>query len=194
VVAAHLSGGASACAMLDGRSVDTTMGATPLDGLMMGTRSGAIDPGAILHLMRRDGMDAVAMEDLLYRRSGLLGVSETSGDMRELDPADRPQHAEAIALYCRSAAASIAGLIPSLGGIDALVFTGGAGKEQATVRAAVCERLAWLGISLDGAANAADAERVSAPSSAVEVLALATEEEKMIAEDVATCLEETANA
>jgi acetate kinase len=185
VVAAHLSGGASACAMLDGRSVDTTMGATPLDGLMMGTRAGAVDPGLLLHLMRRDGLDPAAMEDLLYRRSGLLGVSGTSGDMRALRPEAEPRHAEAIALYCRLAAKGIAGLIPSLGGIDALVFTGGAGAEQPGVRAAICEALGWLGLALDPEANAANAERVSTRDSAVELLALPTEEERMIAEDAA---------
>lgn len=189
VVAAHLSGGASLCAMLDGRSVDATMGATPLDGVMMGTRSGALDPGLLLHLMRRDRLDADAMEDLVAHRSGLLGVSGLSADTRDLLASDAPQASFALRLFCRAVAKEVAAMATSLGGLDALVFTGGAGSEQPAIRAEVCGTLGWMGIALDEEANAGNAERVSTPTSRVAVHALETEEERMIAEDVALWLD-----
>jgi acetate kinase len=180
VIVAHLGAGASLCALAAGRSVDTSMGLTALDGLMMATRTGAIDPGVLLHLLDR-GLDAAALARLLYHESGLLGVSGRSADMRVLLASDAPEAAEAIALFCARAASGIAALIPALGGLDGLVFTGGIGEHAAPVRAAICARLGWLGLTLDAAANAAHAATISAPGSAVAVRVIATDEERMIA-------------
>ncbi|HEY0418688.1 MAG TPA: acetate/propionate family kinase [Acetobacteraceae bacterium] len=181
VVAAHLGNGASLCAMRDGRSLDSTMGFTALDGLPMGTRCGSIDPGVILHLMQARGMDAGAVEALLYRRSGLLGVSGISGDMRRLVASDDPRAAEAIALFAFHIARQTAALAATLGGLDAMVFTAGIGENTPLVRRLAAERLAWLGVALDAAANAANAPRISLPESPVAVLVVPTDEEMMIA-------------
>lgn len=181
VIAAHLGNGASLCGMADGRSVDTTMGLTALDGLVMGTRCGSIDPGALLYLQQQHGMSASALEHLLYHDSGLLGVSGISNDMRALlDSAD--VHArEAVDLFVFRIAREAGALASSLGGLDGLVFSAGIGEHAAAIRAAVCARLAWLGIRFDDAANAAGAALISTPDSQVQVRIIATDEEAMIA-------------
>ena len=181
VIAAHLGNGASLCAMHDGRSVDTTMGFTALDGLMMGTRCGSIDPGVVLYLLQQRGLSAAAIEDMLYRRSGLLGVSGLSGDMRSLLASDATEAAEAIELFVFRAIREIGALTASLGGLDGLVFTAGIGAHAAPVRARICAGLGWLGVSLDPAANAAGAAVISSATSRVEVRVIETDEEQMIA-------------
>ena len=180
VIAAHLGNGASLCAMSGGKSIDTTMGFTALDGLMMGTRCGSIDPGVILHLQNRVGMSAADVEALLYKQSGLLGVSGISSDMRELAASDRPEAREAIDLFIWRAAREAGALASSLGGLDGLVFTAGIGENDAAIRAGICERLAWLDISLDERANAVHADVISAPGSPITVRVIPTDEERMI--------------
>ena len=181
VVVAHLGNGASLCAMHDGRSVDTTMSFTALDGLVMGTRCGALDPGVILYLMQERHMDAGQIEDLLYRHSGLLGVSGISGDMRALVASDDARARAAIDLFVLQVARQTGAMLAALGGLDGIVFTAGIGEHTPSVRAAVCERLAWLGIDLDPAANAAGEGRISRDASRVAVWVIPTDEEAMIA-------------
>lgn len=181
VIAAHLGNGASLCAMRDGRCVDTTMGFTALDGLMMGTRSGAIDPGVLLHLLREEAMTAAEVETLLYKQSGLLGVSGVSSDMRALHASNDPRAAEAIALFVWRAAREAGALVASLEGLDGLVFTAGIGENDPAIRAAICARLAWLGIELDQDANLRHAPRISTPDSRITVRVIPTDEERMIA-------------
>ncbi|MCK9541294.1 MAG: acetate/propionate family kinase [Novosphingobium sp.] len=181
VIAAHLGNGASLCAMWGGRSVDTTMGFTALDGLVMGTRCGGIDPGVVLHLQLRMGMSARDIEEMLYRKSGLLGVSGLSSDMRTLAASDAPEAEEAMALFAWRAARETAALAASLGGLDGIVFTAGIGENDAAMRARICARLAWLGVELDERANAANAPLVSTPGSRVAVRVIPTDEERMIA-------------
>ena len=171
MVVAHLGNGASACAMDAGVSVATTMGFTALDGLPMGTRCGDLDPGVVLHLMAQKGMDAPAIEDLLYRRSGMLGLSGgISSDFRDL-----------VEVFCYRTARHVASLAGALGGLDGLVFTAGVGENAAPVRAAICRACAWLGLELDEAANAAHGPRISAPGSRVEAWVVPTDENLMIA-------------
>ncbi|MFA6229284.1 MAG: acetate/propionate family kinase [Rhodanobacter sp.] len=181
VIAAHLGNGASLCGMHGGRSIDTTMGFTALDGLVMGTRCGSIDPGALLYLQQQHGMTAPELEHLLYNESGLLGVSGISNDMRTLLASEVPHAREAVDLFVFRIAREAGALISSLGGLDGLVFSAGIGEHAAAVRTAVCGRLAWLGIRLDEAANAADANLISTPDSRVQVRVIATDEEAMIA-------------
>lgn len=181
VIAAHLGNGASLCAMQAGRSVDTTMGFTALDGLMMGTRCGSIDPGVVLHLQTQLGMSPAEIEDMFYRKSGLLGVSGISSDMRTLAASDAPEAAEAIDLFAWRAAREVAALATSLGGIDGIVFTAGIGEKDADIRSRICRRLAWLGVRIDELANAGDGPRISMPDSPVAVLVIPTDEERMIA-------------
>ena len=181
VIAAHLGNGASLCAMSAGKSMDTTMGFTALDGLMMGTRCGTIDPGVILHLQAEMGMAAKDVENLLYSRSGLLGVSGLSSDMRELSLSDRPEAAEAIDLFTWRAAREAGALASSLEGLDGLVFTAGIGEHHADVRARICRRLQWLGIRIDDAANTANAPLISLADSPIKVRIIPTDEERMIA-------------
>ena len=189
VVVAHLGSGGSLCAMRDGVSVDTTMGMTPLDGLVMGTRCGLLDPGVVLWLLQARGMDAAGIEDLLYHRSGLLGLSGHS-DMRELTAPDADARAaEAVAIFVWRLAREVAGMVAALQGIDALVFTGGIGEHSPTIRAAACARLAWLGIRLDEAANRAGSERVTLANSPVAVLVTPTDEERVIARHTRRLLE-----
>jgi acetate kinase len=180
VIAAHLGSGASLCALLDGSSIDTTTGFSALDGLVMATRCGSLDPGAILYLGRQ-GHSFADIEDMLYRRSGLLGVSGISGDVRVLLASDDPHAREAIELFTYRIATQAGALISALGGLDGLVFTAGVGEHAPAIRSAVCERLAWLGLHLDHAANTAGADRISTPDSAIEVRVIATDEEAMIA-------------
>ncbi len=192
VIAAHLGNGASLCAMKSGRSVDTTMGFTALDGLMMGTRSGALDPGVVLHLMTQEKMSAKEVEDVLYHRSGLLGVSGVSSDMRALHASDDPRAAQAIELFVWRAAREMGALASSLGGLDGIVFTAGIGENDAIVRAMICDRLHWMGLVLDTAANEANAPVISAPDSAVAVHVIPTDEEWMIARhSLDLCVSET---
>lgn len=188
VVIAHLGGGSSISAVRDGHSIESTMGFSVLDGLPMATRSGAIDPGAIFHLHRQHGMDFDRIEHMLYYDSGLKGVSGISGDMRTLLASDRPEAREAIALYAHRCTGAIGAMAATLGGIDALVFSGGIGAHAAPLRAAVCAPLAFLGLTFDALANDANAARISAPASKVGVFALQTDEELVIARHCRTLL------
>lgn len=162
VVVAHLGNGASLCAIRDGKSVATSMGFSALDGLVMGTRSGKIDPGVLLYLLDQ-GMTTAALSDMLYRRSGLLGLSGISNDMRTLLASPDPRAAEAVACFTNSLQRGIAEMAAALGGIDGLVFTAGIGENSAAIRQATCAGLGWMGIRLDEAANDRGAERISAP-------------------------------
>ena len=181
LVVAHLGSGASMCAIHAGRSVDSTMGFTALDGLPMGTRCGTIDPGVLIYLMRQKGLGADAIETLLYNKSGLLGVSGVSNDMRALLESADPHAAEAVELFCFRIAKETGALASSMGGIDALVFTAGIGERSVPVRARVGEKLAWLGVVLDPEANAASSPLISAPDSRIPVYVIPTDEEQMIA-------------
>ena len=181
VVVAHLGNGASMCALDKGRSLATTMGLTALDGLPMGTRCGTLDPGALLYLMRSEGLDTAAAEHLLYERSGLLGVSGISNDMRTLLASDRPGAKEAVDLFVYRIGRELGSLAAALGGLDALVFTGGIGENAAPIRARVCNDARWLGIALDEAANAAGGPRISAAGSQTSAWAVPTDENLMIA-------------
>jgi acetate kinase len=185
VLVAHLGNGASLCAMEHRRSRVTSMGFTAVDGLMMGTRTGSLDPGVMLYLMDRHHMDARALERLLYKESGLLGVSGISQDMRELLASGEREAREAVDLFCYRLVRESGALIAALGGLDALVFTGGIGANAAPVRERACNALAWLGIELDTAANAAGATVITRPGSRVAALALPTNEEWMIARHTA---------
>ena len=176
VIVAHLGNGASLCALRDGRSFDTTMGLTPLDGLMMGTRSGAVDPGLVLALLQ--GRSAGEVTELLYHQSGLKGVSGIASDMRSLAASSDPAAREAVALFAFRLAREAGGMAASLGGIDGLVFTGGIGEHDATLRAAACDRLAWLGIRL---APGATEGCISAADGKVAVWVIPTDEESVIA-------------
>jgi acetate kinase len=187
VVVAHLGNGCSMCAMRDGNSVATTMGFTAVDGLPMGTRSGAIDPGVILHLLTERGMSVGDVTDLLYHRSGLLGVSGISNDMRTLLASPAPEAAEAVDLLVHRIGRELGSLAAALGGLDALVFTAGIGEHAAPVRARVCEQAAWLGVRLDPAANLAGGPRISTAGSAVSAWVIPTNEELMIARHALAC-------
>ncbi len=188
VIVLHLGNGASMCAMRDLRSISTTMGFTAVDGLMMGTRSGNLDPGVLLYLMEMEGMDAASLSRLIYRESGLLGVSGISQDMRELLESEKPEAKEAVDLFCYRIMRELGSLAASLGGLDSLVFTGGIGTHAAAVRAQVGAYAQWLGVALDAAANSADATCISAAASGVKVLVLPTNEEWMIARHTARLL------
>jgi len=187
-VVLHLGNGASMCALAGGRSVATTMGFTALDGLVMGTRCGAIDPGVLLYLMDEHGMDARGLERLLYKESGLLGVSTLSSDMRELLASSDPRAREAVELFCYRIVRELGSLAAALGGLDAVVFTAGIGEHAAPVREAVCRDSAWLGVELDAAANTAGGPRISTPASRVTVWVIPTDEELMIARHTRTLL------
>jgi acetate kinase len=184
-VVMHLGNGASLCAMQGGRSVATTMGFTAVDGLMMGTRTGTLDPGVVLYLMDERGMSARELETLLYSKSGLLGVSGVSSDMRTLLASDAPGARLAIDLYCYRIRRELGSMVAALGGLDAIVFTAGIGENAAPIREAVCRDAAWLGVELDAAANAAGADRLHASDSRVAVWRLPTDEEGVIARHTA---------
>lgn len=188
VIVAHLGNGASLCAMKDGRSVDTTMGFTATDGLMMGTRSGEIDPGLVLHFQTRMGMSTAEVGDMLNRRSGLLGVSGIASDMRSLLASDAPEAGEAVALFVYRILRSAGALAASLGGLDGFVFTGGIGEHAAPVRAAVARGLGWLGAELDAGANESAAPVISPPASRLALRVIATDEEAMITAHTLACL------
>ena len=188
VIVAHLGNGASMCAMRQRKSVATSMGFTALDGLVMGRRCGTLDPGVILYLMQSKGMTAAQVETLLYRKSGLLGVSGISNSMQDLEASNAPQAREAIDLFVARAARTLAGMIPAISGLDAVVFTAGIGENSAPVRAAICAQLDWLGLQLDPKANARGDVKISAQTSAVDVLVLPTNEEAVIASACRTLL------
>ncbi len=188
IVVAHLGNGASLCAIRDGRSVASTMGFTALDGLPMGTRSGAIDPGVLLWLMDERGMDARAIETLLYTQSGLLGVSGVSSDMRKLRESADKRAKLAIDLFVYRIGRELGSLAAALGGLDALVFTAGIGENDATLREAVCRDAAWLGVTIDPAANATHGPRISALGARASAWVVPTNEELMIASHVRTAL------
>lgn len=179
-VVAHLGSGASLCAMRDGVSVDTTMGFTPLDGLMMGTRCGAIDPGVLLYLQQQ-GKSADELIHLLYEKSGLLGVSGLSADMRTLLASVDPNAAEAIDLFTFRIAREIAAMANSLGGLECLVFTGGIGEHSSEIREKVCARLKWLGVELESNANQGNCSNISTTDSRIDVRVIRTNEEAVIA-------------
>jgi acetate kinase len=181
IIIAHLGSGASLCAIHNGRSIATTMGFSPLDGLVMGTRCGNIDPGVLLYLIDRHNMDARALEQLLYHQSGLLGVSGISNDMRTLLASDDPRAQQAIELFVYRAGREIGSLAAALGGLDALVFTGGIGEHSAEIRAKICHQTAWLGLNLDDSANEATATCVSTQNSKLSVWIVPTDENLMIA-------------
>lgn len=180
VVVAHLGNGASACAIQNGRSVASTMGFSALDGLPMGTRCGQLDPGVMLWMMDQ-GMSAPEISDLLYKRSGLLGLSGISNDMRALEASDAPEAAQAIDYFVFRLQREIGGLAASMGGIDALVFSGGIGENSALIRARVCERMGWMGIEIDHARNASNARVVSSELARTTVMVIPTDEEAVIA-------------
>ena len=180
VIVAHLGNGASLCALRDGVSVDTTMGFTALDGLMMGTRCGTIDPGVILYMLQQQKLAPAEIETLLYQHSGLLGVSGISSDMRVLLESSAIEAQEAVELFVFRIARETAALAGSLGGLDGFVFTAGIGEHAAEIRTAVCARLAWLGVAIDPAANSNHAGRISTADAQVEVRVIPTDEEAMI--------------
>ena len=181
VVVAHLGNGASMCGMLGGRSVASSMGFTALDGLPMGTRCGQLDPGVLLYMLQEEGLGADEIVDILYRRSGLLGLSGLSNDMRRLEAAGTPEAAQAIDYYVFRIRRELGGLAAALGGLDALVFTGGVGENAHRIRARVCDGLGWLGVTLDPAENAENARVISASSGRARVMVVPTNEELVIA-------------
>jgi acetate kinase len=180
-VVLHLGNGSSMCAIDGGRSVASTMGFTAVDGLPMGTRTGALDPGVILYLMDERKMDARAIEKLIYNQSGLLGVSGISSDMRTLLVSGEARAKLAVDLYCYRIRREMGSLTAALGGLDAIVFTAGIGENSAEIRERVCRDAAWLGVELDAAANAKGGPRISTPASRVAAWAIPTNEELMIA-------------
>jgi acetate kinase len=180
-VVCHLGNGSSMCALAASKSVATTMGFTALEGLPMGTRSGSIDPGVLIYLMDQRGMSTREVESLLYDRSGLLGVSGVSSDMRTLLASDDPRASLAIDVYVYRIGRELGSLAAALGGVDALVFTGGIGENAAAIRERVCDGAAWLGVTLDRAANARGGPRISSEKSRVAAWVIPTDEELMIA-------------
>jgi len=181
VIVAHLGSGASLCALKNRKSVDSTLGFTALDGLCMGTRPGAVDPGVILYLFQTLGLSAKDVEGILYKKSGLLGISGVSNDMRVLLASDDPNAALAVDYFIYHAAKAIGALTAALGGLDGLVFTAGIGENAPEIRRRICEASAWLGIEIDAAANATRAARISTAASRVSAWVIPTNEELMIA-------------
>ena len=192
VVVAHLGNGASMCAISGGASVESTMGFTALDGLAMGTRSGQLDSGVLLHLMGSLGMTVPEVTKLLYHESGLKGLSGVSSDMRDLEQSSDPHAAAAIDYFVYAIQKQTGALTAALGGIDALVFTAGIGENSANVRRRVCAGLGWLGIEIDLEANESGADVISAPNSPTKVLIVRTSEETMIALHVLEAMSEEA--
>jgi acetate kinase len=188
VVVAHLGNGASMAAMVNRKCVTTTLGFSTIDGLMMGTRCGNLDPGVILHLMETKGLSAKDMTRILYKESGLLGVSGISQDMRTLLASDKPEAREAVELFCYRIARELGSLAAAAGGVDAVVFTGGIGEHAAEVRRRVCLQSEWLGIRLNPEANARHDLVISAGNSTVDVLVIPTNEEWMMAHHAQTLL------
>jgi acetate kinase len=189
VIVAHLGSGASMCALRNGKSVDHTLGFTALDGLCMGTRPGALDPGVVLHLFQGLGLGAKDVETLLYKKSGLLGISGIGNDMRDLLGSREPGARLAVDYFVYRAAKEVGALAAALGGIDGLVFTAGIGENSAEVRRRICEASAWLGLELDARANAGEGPRISTTASRVSAWVIPTNEELMIARHTARLLE-----
>lgn len=185
VVIAHLGSGASMCGIREGRSVATSMGFSTLDGIPMGTRCGALDPGVVLHLLEQKRMSVKDVEHVLYKESGLKGLSEISADMRALLASPSDSAREAVEYFVDRCAREVASLATALGGLDALVFTAGIGERSEVVRQKIVGRLAWLGLELDGAANHANAVRISSTNSKGHVLVVPTNEELCIAQSTA---------
>ena len=181
VIVAHLGSGASLCALKNGKSVDSTLSFTALDGLCMGTRPGTVDPGVILYLFQNLGLSAKQVEDILYKKSGLLGISGISNDMRDLLASSEPEARLAVDYFVYRAAKEIGALAAVLGGVDGLVFTAGIGENSAEIRRRICEASAWLGVELDAEANARKGPRISRPGSKVSAWVIPTNEELMIA-------------
>jgi acetate kinase len=192
VIVAHLGSGASLCAMKNGRGVDSSLGFTALDGLCMGTRPGALDPGVVLHLFQGLGLSAKEVETLLYKKSGLLGISGISNDMRDLLGKSDPNAKLAVDYFVYRAAKEIGALTAVLGGIDGLVFTAGIGENSAEIRQRICEASSWLGIELDAAANAKKGPRISTAASRISAWTIPTNEELMIARHTGAILSRTA--
>lgn len=188
VLVAHLGNGASLCALRNGRSIATTMGFTAVDGLMMGTRCGSIDPGVLLYLMDERKMDARAIEELIYKKSGLLGVSGISSDMRTLLASDDPAAAQAVDLFIYRIIREIGSLAAAMEGLDGLVFTGGIGERSEVVRAAISRGCGWLGVEIDETSGGAGERRIDVPGSKVEAWVIPTDEEGMMARHTATVL------
>ncbi|TAY64447.1 acetate/propionate family kinase [Rhizobium ruizarguesonis] len=183
VICAHLGSGASLCGMVDGVSIDASMGFSPLDGIPMSTRPGSLDPGAVVHLLRNNFHDADSLEDFLYHRCGLLGVSGKSGEVRVLLEDFHPASREALDLFCFRIAGEIGRLAVSLGGVDAIVFTAGIGEHQPEIRNGVAHHLGWLGLSLSEPANKMNATVISSRESEIVALVIPTDEEQVIAEE-----------
>ncbi|HEY5085017.1 MAG TPA: acetate/propionate family kinase [Rhizomicrobium sp.] len=187
-IVAHLGNGASLCALSNGKSLDTTMGFSVLDGLVMGTRTGDIDPGVLLYLQERDGMSVQALEHMLYNESGLKGVSGLSGDMRTLLASPAQSAKDALALFIFRLVREIGALTASLGGLDGLVFTAGIGEHAPQIRAMAVEKMGWLGAKLDATANARNAETICTGDSQLAMLVIPTNEEEMIARHTLSCI------
>jgi acetate kinase len=188
VIAAHLGSGASLCALEGGSSCDTSMGFSTLDGVPMATRCGALDPGVLIHLLKERRMPIETLEDMLYHKSGLLGVSAISADSRILLSSDAPAAREALDLFALRVGKEIAALATTIGGIDGIVFTAGVGEHQPAVRASICERLAWLGAKMSAKANADNALRIEEADSAIALFVIATDEEQTIADETLSVL------
>lgn len=188
VIVAHLGSGASLCAMRSGKSIDSTLGFTALDGLCMGTRPGAIDPGVVLHLFQGLNLSAKEVETLLYKKSGLLGISGISNDMRDLLVRSEPEAHLAVDYFVYRVIKEIGALAAVLGGIDALVFTAGIGENSAEIRRRICDGSAWLGVKIDPEANVLGRPRLTTPDSAVSAWVIPTNEELMIARHTARLL------
>ena len=188
VIVAHLGSGASLCALREGKSVDSTLGFTALDGLCMGTRPGHLDPGVILYLFQNLGLSAKEVETILYKQSGLLGISGISNDMRDLLARQEPEARLAVDYFVYRAQKEIGALAAVLGGIDGLVFTAGIGENSAEIRRRICGSASWLGLKLDAEANAGRRPRISAPESKVSAWVIPTNEELMIAKHTGSLL------
>ncbi len=188
VIVAHLGSGASMCALASGRSIESTMGFTALDGLPMGTRPGQIDPGVLLYLLGEKNMTPAELENLLYRESGLKGLSGISNDMRELEASIDPSAALAIEHFVYRIGLNAGMLAAALGGVDAFVFTAGIGENSPYIRARIADKMAWLGVALDDTANAAGRSLISRPESSVRLYVIPTDEEAMIAQHTLSLL------
>jgi acetate kinase len=188
MIVAHLGNGASMCAICDGRSIDSTMSFTALDGLAMGTRCGQIDPGILLYLLGEKGMTAAEVGDLLYKRSGLLGLSGLGSDMRDVLASDSLPARQAVDYFIYRVKCAAGSLAAALGGVDGIVFTGGIGEHAVEIRARICQSLSWLGLEHDEAANIVGGPCISKPSSVVSAWVVPTNEERMIAISVAEAL------
>jgi acetate kinase len=193
LVVAHLGNGASMCAIHHGRSVANTMGFSTVEGLLMGTRTGTLDPGVVLYLLQHEDMNARSIERLIYEQSGLLGVSGVSSDMRALLASDEPSARNAIDLFVYRIKRELGSLVAALGGLDALVFTAGIGEHAPDIRARVCRDAAWLGIVLDEEANAKNVARISTPESAASAWTIPTNENLIIARHTRRVIDQKRN-